>query len=685
MSASDNSSAKPASAAPLRRGDADLAEYRDLLSPPAEFEEGFTWISVAGAIFCGLLMFPGAIYLGLLAGVGMNAAATWVTVIVFSEIMRRALKSMRKGEMIILLAVAGAMIGGSALLPGGPFGQLIWRQYLVTSDAVKDAGLYGKFPSWFAPPPDSSAIVERTFLHGDWLVPIALLIFMTVIGFIKTWTLGYALFRLTSDVEKLPFPMAPVGAQGVMALAEGEKEEKSWRWTVFSVGTVLGLVFGVVSVAVPTLSSAFLAKPIYLLPIPWFELTTVTEGLLPATPTGIILDLGLILSGFVMPFWAVIGTSFAVLITLVLNPLLHSWGVLTQWQPGMDTIATQISNSVDFYFSAGLGVAFGVAVVSIYQTVRQIRASLRDLAERRRRGSGTASLWTTPPGRGDWSLRLCLLGYLLAAAAVVALSAYLVPAFRAPFTLIWLILFAFVYTPLTSYLNARILGMAGQHIEIPFVREGFILLSGVKGVEVWLAPLPIENYGSMAQGLRTVELTGVRFTSKVKAWLLTTPLVFILSFVFWSFLWADSPIPSPLYPYAQKMWDLMAKNTMILWSATTGSEGTVTLFERSWHPEFLVAGFGFAIAIFLAGEIFGLPSMLLYGVARGIGQLPHGIVLELFGACLARYYLHQRFGRKQFMLAAPILLAGYFVGTGLVGMACVAIRLIVSAISMAPF
>ncbi|MCX7935990.1 MAG: hypothetical protein N3A66_12115, partial [Planctomycetota bacterium] len=103
MADADNASQKPASA-PLRRGDADLAEYRDLLSPPAEFEEGFTWISVAGAIFCGLLMFPGAIYLGLLAGVGMNAAATWVTVIVFSEIMRRALKSMRKGEMIILLA-----------------------------------------------------------------------------------------------------------------------------------------------------------------------------------------------------------------------------------------------------------------------------------------------------------------------------------------------------------------------------------------------------------------------------------------------------------------------------------------------------------------------------------------------------------------------------------------------------
>lgn len=675
----------PAAGAPRRSVmDRELEEYRNLLQPPAQFRNGFTWVTVAGAFFCGLVMFPGAIYLGLLSGFGMSGAGTWVTVIVFSEITRRALRSMSKEEMVILLSVAAGMIGGNALIPGGPFGDLIWRQYLLASDAVKDAGLYGKFPTWWAPPPDSPALVERTFLHSHWLVPVAFMLFMTVIGFIKTYTLGYALFRLTSDVEKLPFPMAPVAATGVMALAEDEAGKKSDRWTVFSLGSVIGLAFGVISVGVPAVTSAFFAKPIIVLPIPWFDLCRVTEKILPATPTGIIFDLGLIFVGFVIPFWAVVGSALSVLLTFVLNPLLYHAGVLTSWAPGMDTINSQIANNVDFYFSAGLGMAIGVAVCSIYQTVRQLIRSVRQVrAERAAAPPGGArrSLWEVPPGRGDWSLKLCFVGYVVAAGAVVAVAKMLVP----QFSLFFLIVFAFVYTPLTSYLNARISGIAGTFIAIPFVREAFILLSRVPGVAVWLVPIPADNFGGMAQNFRQIELTGVRFTSYIKAWLLTTPLLFILSFVFWSFLWKDSPIPSDLYPYAQKMWDLSARNTMIMWSATTGAPGVQTLFQRSFHPEFLAAGFGFATLMFAGLSAFNLPTMMIYGMARGLGSIPHGLILELIGALVGRFYFQRKFGRQRFLQAAPVLLAGYAVGTGLVGMMAVAIRLIASAVTSTPF
>jgi hypothetical protein len=140
-----------------------------------------------------------------------------------------------------------------------------------------------------------------------------------------------------------------------------------------------------------------------------------------------------------------------------------------------------------------------------------------------------------------------------------------------------------------------------------------------------------------------------------------------------------------MYPFAQKMWDLQVKKRMIMWSATMG-EGTVTLFERSWHPEYLGVGFAFAVIVFTTLSLLGLPTMLIYGMARGLGQgLPHILILEIVGAFLARYYFHRKFGRKPFLKTAPILMAGYLVGTGLIGMAAVAIRLIDSAISMAPF
>ena len=44
---------------------------------------------------------------------------------------------------------------------------------------------------------------------------------------------GRLMTRITSDVEKLPFPMAPVGALGTMALAESaDEKEKGWKWRV---------------------------------------------------------------------------------------------------------------------------------------------------------------------------------------------------------------------------------------------------------------------------------------------------------------------------------------------------------------------------------------------------------------------------------------------------------------------
>ena len=87
--------------------DKELEIYRSVIEEPTEFKEGFTWIAVAGAFFCGLLMMPGAIYLSLITGGGI--AAAWVTLIIFSEVTRRAMRTMSKQELVILLMVAGGM------------------------------------------------------------------------------------------------------------------------------------------------------------------------------------------------------------------------------------------------------------------------------------------------------------------------------------------------------------------------------------------------------------------------------------------------------------------------------------------------------------------------------------------------------------------------------------------------
>lgn len=691
-----------------RRNDKELELYRSLMEPPSEFKDGFGWTTVAGIFFCGLVMMPGSIYLGLMTGGTLGPAASWVTVILFMEIARRAMKPMGRQNLVVLLHAANIIMAANILFPGGPMGHLVYRAYLVGSDAVRDAGMTGAFPTWFVPSPDSPAIAERTFFHHDWIIPIVIAGFILVIGLIQRYTLGYFFFRLTSDVENLAFPLAPIAAQGATALSEADEKDapaahdkgktgtaagsKRLRWRIFSLGAVLGLVFGMIQVGIPGITSLFLAKPFFVIPQPFVDTTLLTEGILPATPTGITLDLGIVLLGFVLPFWSVIGTLIAMILTLVLNPLLRHFGVLSHWQPGMDTVNTTFANNVDFWMSFGIGAGLGIALVCLYATLRDLSFKVRELRAQRKQGASRGSIWTPPrAGRGDYSLWLSLVLYCVTAAAVVALCAILLP--RSYGVLFFLVFFAFVYNPFISYVNARLLGISGQNVDIPFIREGAYILSGARGISIWLAPVPSDNYGYMAQAFRTNELTGVNFRSLLKTELVAIPILFVLSIVFWSFIWKTAAVPSDLFPAAQVNWELSAKNQVLLFSSTfvadesqSGDRNVAdSEFMRAVHPKAIGAGFVGFVALFAISDVFGFPVMLVYGMIRGIGQLPHFMLLEFVGALLGRYYFQKKYGQTKFLTVAPALLAGYFTGVGLVSMITMALMLIKSAITSAPF
>jgi hypothetical protein len=654
--------------------DKELEMYRSILETPTEFKNGFTWVAVAGAFFCGLLMMPGSIYLSLMTGGGI--AAAWVTLIIFSEVSRRAMRTLSQQELVILLTVAGAMA------VGGPFAQLVWRQYLVQSNAVRDIGLLGKFPYWFAPQPSSAAIQGRNLLDRAWLVPILMIFFMTIIGRVKSYTLGYFFFRITSDVERLPFPFATVAAQGSMALAESGERKTTWKWRVFSLGAVIGLAFGVLQVGVPLVTGSLLAKPIQIIPLPWYDCTTLTQSILPATPTGVVIDLGLILAGMVVPFWAIMGSLAAMILTCVLNPILYKMGVLTSWQPGMDTISTTFANSIDFWMSFGLGVTAAIAVISIYQTGRDLFVKMRELRARGANEDGSRrDVWAVPPGRGDFSLWIAVSLYSICSIIVIFVCHWMVPGFP----ILFLVFFIFLYTPLISYINARLIGIVGQTVEIPFIREAAYILSGYKGVEIWLAPIPVENYGAAAQSFRSQELTGTNFWSYVKADCLIMPLSFILSFVFWAFIWHSSAIPSDLFPAAQKTWELQAKNAVLLYSATLDTGGAKPLFFQALHPGVIGGAFSFTMIAFILLSAFSLPVMAVYGFVQGVGGMPHAFVLLVLGAFLGKFYFHKKFGQKRFLEIAPVLVAGYGTGVGLIALIGVAINLIVSAVSSSRF
>lgn len=696
--------------------DKELELYRSLLETPSEFKDGFGWSTFIGILFCGFIMMPGGIYLGLMTGQGIGAAASWVTVILFMEIARRAMQPIPKQHLVVLLHAASVMMAGNALFPGGPMGQLVYRAYLAGSDAARDAGMSNAFPSWFVPPPDSAAILERNLLHIDWLVPIAIVVFLTIISLIKRFALGYVFFRLTSDIEQLPFPLAPIAAQGAMALAEtdgveeGEdkeaeadkdgpatieehKKKKTTRARIFSLGATIGLLFGFIQIGIPAISGLFLSKPFFLIPQPFVDTTTLTETVLPATPTGVVLDLGIIFMGFVLPFWSVIGTVIAIVLTAVMNPILHSTSVLHTWRPGMDTVNATFANSMDFWMSFGIGSGLGIALVCLVASFRDAIRKMREIKKHKKEQAERVDLWAPPhENRGDCPLWIAIAAYVVSSALVVALCYWVLP--KSLSILAFLLLFAFIYSPLLSYVNARLLGISGQSVDIPFVKETFFLLSGAKGIDIWLAPVPIENFGQTTQSFRVNELTGVRFWSLLKTDLVALPVLLILSLVFWGFIWKSNPIPSDVFPAAQINWELQAKNQVLLFSSTFVGPGedpdekSITdseFWKKAVHPKVIGSGFVGTVVLYVLLSAFNLPIMLIYGMIRGFGALPHTMILEIVGALLGRYYFQKKYGQINFLKQAPALMAGYFTGVGLTSMFTVAMQLIKNAISAAPF
>ena len=220
----------------------EIEEYRDLLDEPDEFVDGFNSKTIVGALFVSIVMVPGNIYLDLMIGGSIGAAAQWVTIILFIELAKRSFTILKRQEVYLLYYVTSSLVNRES----NAFEGLLWHQYFVQSPAVAQFGIQKALGElwWYAPPANSEALIERTFLHADWFWPIAFLVLGTIMGRIAWFTASYVLFRITSDYENLPFPFAPINAHGAMALAEESSGDITWRWRMFSIGAVIGVVWG---------------------------------------------------------------------------------------------------------------------------------------------------------------------------------------------------------------------------------------------------------------------------------------------------------------------------------------------------------------------------------------------------------------------------------------------------------
>jgi hypothetical protein len=655
--------------------DKELNQYRDLVLPPGQFDEGMSWRTILGTLFVALVMLPAAMYMHLMIGeASLGPAATWVTVILFLEMAKRARSFLKPAVIFLLMAMIGMVAGYT------PAEGFFWRQYLVQSDAVRSFGLASEFPTWYAPN-DLEVLDQQTFFHWAWFIPLVILFIQQVVNKVDSLILGYGLFKLTSDIEKLPFPMAPLQASGVLALADTGGRE-AWRWRCFSIATVIGMVFGLIYTGIPTITSTFLDAPYQVLPIPWLDTTRQTEVWFPATATGMAFDLGNFFLGMAMPFFAVVGSFVGVIITVILNPLLYQTGMLTTWRQGDSAVQTLFANNMDFYLSFSMGISVVIAAIGIYEVIRSLRS----------KGSthrlDTLARAATPlPGkvkRGDLSFFLVICTYLISCSFYLLMAGYLLNWDFQGSKLLWVLLFfSLIYVPFVSYVTARLEGIAGQVLMIPYIKEVAFILSGYRGLGIWLLPLPLTaNYGIDTVQYRVAELIGCSFRSLWKLTAITIPLVFLASLMYGNFIWSFGPIPSGSYPYAQEMWDINARNQCLTFTATASG---FSPFMDALKWQVIVAGAGAAAIAYTGLSALGLPIMLVYGSVRGINQsIPMMIFMQFGGALFGRYVMEAKFG-PMWKKYALVLMPGFACGAGLIMMFCTGIKFLKASVFQLPF
>lgn len=643
--------------------DAELREFRQLMTPPDKWEQGFGLKAMFGGLFVGLIMTPASMYMDLVVGGhAMGSAAQWVTIILFIEVARRSFTTLSRPEIYVLYYMAGAsLVSGSGL---------IWNQFLVQSDSFRQFGLADKIPEWVAPR-NLDILGQRTFFHRAWLAPIGLLVLGQLLSRVDSFCMGYVMYRLTSDVEKLPFPMAPVAAQGITALADASSGEETWRWRVFSFGSMLGMVFAVIYLALPAVSGAFLAQPISIFPLPFYDMTQNTENILPAVPVIISFNLGFVLAGMVLPFWAMVGGFIGLVLTMIANPVLYHTGMLPNWTTGIGAIRTIQSNTLDFYFSFGLGLTFAIALIGFWHVFGGLLKKGKDP------GSSVdwRALFKPPAGRGDFSIWIAIGLYCLAMSCTILTAYFLLDhaarhGYGSPITgtLIGIFVFyGFVYTPIISYVSARMEGIVGMTVQIPFVKEATFILTGYQGAAIWFAPFPAHNYGAQTLYFRKTELTGTSFRSMIRAELFVYPVTIIATILFSQFIWRIAPVPSSAFPFTEKFWELNAFRQGLIYSSTLpgGTEGP---FAQAFNWLYLGIGLVIALLTYSVLSFFGLPVLLVYGVIRGLDQATPDVILPQFlGALLGRYVFAKKFGTRwpQYRV---VFFAGYGCGVGLIMM-----------------
>ena len=629
-------------------------------SEPIRLEKGLTWVTIIALILAAVLFLPTSLYLNLVSGASVAGAAVYVIAIVFSSFGALFGRELKKQELFIIYSVVGAVAG---FIP--PYYWFVARSYFMKSPLSYEYKINGVplpylVPRWMAPPPWSPAHSLRTLLHPDWFPALLIYTIIALMSFGAQICLAIFFSTFFIEVEKLRFPLAEVDASLVISLSEREPE----RFKYFVASLFSGIV----------LSAAIYMPQILgftLVPLPWLDLTHLTEKYLPGAVIGIATTPEPFIFGLLLPVHVTAGMLIGSIACWIFgNTLFISVfpDVYPEWSKGyfqgMSIASIYQRSQLWLWTSFQFGFSFGVTLFMLIL----LRKSLIKLLK----------FMTKPPIKMKEAVILSLpkliVLYLVTSIGTVLIHHFLIPEYPIIVSLVTSVGISF----LTSLLASVSIGELGITPTLGDVWAFVTYYSGYEGYPGWFFK-PFIGFGecaSIVQKTKVAYLTGTRPTDLYKALFLGYVLSLIFGLISMDMFWRMAPIPSSAYP-----------NTMVFWPTTLMSINLWATRKIPIRSELVLSGFIMSIVLGFVGlgiQKIGIPFSLV-SIATGITQLPPTTIMIFLGSLISRYFVSKVIEREQWLRIRSVVVAGLLAGISITCGLSIAISMLIKATWIRPW
>jgi len=598
------------------------------------FKGGLTWRALFGLIMAALLFIPVNIYLNLSTGGSVGTSAIYIITILLSQITRFTGKPLSKQEMFIIYATMG-----TAAIAIPPYYDLVFRAFFINTPTSYAYNINGvplpyTLPDWISPPVGSNAHMYRTLFQLEWTKPILITSLFFFLSFMADLGLGIVLSYVTVEVEKLRFPFASVDASLIETITTRESE----RTKIFMTAFYAGLVYGAILYGGA------------LLPLPWFDMTWLTEKYIPGALVGIATEPTPFVFGMMLP----ISTSTtmlagSILVWIILNSLFTvnpaffpQW--VSEYYSGMSIGSIYQRTFQRIWISPQFGFALGLAAALVVLLRKSIVNALR--------GGLKADIRLNKEAYFPSFIHAIFM-FLAGSLGSVALFSILVP--EMPF-----------YIPLLASLGislllgtfaAHAIGEVGFFSPLPWPWRAMVYLSPYQGFAAWVRPPYIGQGapGTMSQAVKVAYLTETRPKDYFKALVVATVLNITFGLLIIDSLWRLAPIPSSAY-----------RASMIFWPIEATNDALFVTRQIRLDPILISVSGVFSFALYFVGNFLqkiGIPFSAVSFIV-GCYMLPTSALMTVAGSFIGHYGIRRYFGRERWAAVRGVMAAGILAGVG---------------------